>query len=337
MRPFVDSDREAEIEWYFVNDNTPFLVGGSAIGSLNWGGTDFPSDGVGEVLGAARPWRNGSRRWFAPLGEPAGPQEWIQAGAPFEARGTLPVDDLGVPVACGGNTVLADFHRYRNASQAPYGDVWYPGQHAPLAVTNGDPQAAFEGQLLVPLFVVQSVRLTGIGVWSPASEQVPATPGHVPSVRFALYSSRSVGELWPDALVVQSPEIFVDTEGPAQVIKHDMDITLAQGLYWLGFQQHKDPLFDGYVYVSGAVPTPGNLSFTNVLGFKPMPALPPDDAFTLFVPLCGIQRVHSFDPWPDPWPDYVTGLNRYVTLSGNYNVLFRDEALLPLMFVRVGT
>lgn len=55
-------DREGNeytVDWYFQDVN-PQLFGHTHFGSLNWSKPDYGAGLVGEVIGAPRPWRNGS-------------------------------------------------------------------------------------------------------------------------------------------------------------------------------------------------------------------------------------------------------------------------------------
>lgn len=55
----------SKIYWYFVPAGNP-VFGKHAFGSLNWSKPDYPVGGPGEIPGAARQWRDGSRPvWLA--------------------------------------------------------------------------------------------------------------------------------------------------------------------------------------------------------------------------------------------------------------------------------
>ena len=64
------------IQWYFVPDGTPFVSVPGAFQSRRWADQPWVPQ-VGEVGGAATPWKNGKRVRLAPLGTPIGtPDQW---------------------------------------------------------------------------------------------------------------------------------------------------------------------------------------------------------------------------------------------------------------------
>lgn len=91
-RLFQGDPTETDITWYFVPEDRPFLPFPTFLDSRNWDDerTDWPQgkdkppggDGteLGEVLGAARPWRNGSDPIHYPGTHPLGTAEQFANG-----------------------------------------------------------------------------------------------------------------------------------------------------------------------------------------------------------------------------------------------------------------
>jgi hypothetical protein len=91
-RLFRDDPTETDITWYFVPEDRPFLPFPTAISSRNWdatttiwpAGKENPPSGngteVGEVIGAPRPWRNGSDPVHYPGLHPVGTPEEFARG-----------------------------------------------------------------------------------------------------------------------------------------------------------------------------------------------------------------------------------------------------------------
>jgi hypothetical protein len=103
IRPFVDSDYEEEIRWYFVDEPPPGTVwidGGTRFGSGEYHNADHPWPGPGEVQGAPRPFTPDVRPYRPLVPGIAGPLRYFQEGAPWSARGTLPRADSGMPLQC---------------------------------------------------------------------------------------------------------------------------------------------------------------------------------------------------------------------------------------------
>jgi hypothetical protein len=101
-RFYAGDSTQDDIEWYFVEDDTPFIPNPFAVTSLNWAKGDWTDDGgVGEVVGAPRPWSSGARMINADASAYCGSAEdWQGLGT----RPTDPVqlDMFGQPSCCGG-------------------------------------------------------------------------------------------------------------------------------------------------------------------------------------------------------------------------------------------
>jgi hypothetical protein len=102
MQFFNDGSGPSDVEWYFVDDDTPFIQFPTAFRSLNWDGDRLgPSDTLGEVYGADRPYSNGVRVGDAdPAGGPCGTfDEWHngQAAPPVPP---VVLDLFGSPECC---------------------------------------------------------------------------------------------------------------------------------------------------------------------------------------------------------------------------------------------
>lgn len=89
-----------EVQWFFAAPGAKPFPGLHRFGSLNWLPEDIADDGPGEVLGAARPWANGSYPVVPEGQEPDGPLEDFRIGCDFERHPTLELNDVGIPVAC---------------------------------------------------------------------------------------------------------------------------------------------------------------------------------------------------------------------------------------------
>lgn len=72
--------------WYFVDPSTPLFPARTVFSSLNWTRPHWsPTPNLGEVIGAPRPWRSGSRPDLVPgpgVFPLTGLTEWFFTGAP---------------------------------------------------------------------------------------------------------------------------------------------------------------------------------------------------------------------------------------------------------------
>jgi hypothetical protein len=92
------------ISWYFVPDGTPALPVPTAFYSHNWDTDPKGWEGVGEVVGAPRPWRNGSYLGNAlASGHFCGTdQQWAE-GDPSPPVLPTPLNEAGTPLCCNAD------------------------------------------------------------------------------------------------------------------------------------------------------------------------------------------------------------------------------------------
>lgn len=89
----------AEGQWFFTAPGAAFFPGLNRFGSLNWLPGPIPDDGVGEVLGAPRPWANGSYPVVPNGTAPDGPLEDFTTGN-NPASPPLTLNPNGIPLTC---------------------------------------------------------------------------------------------------------------------------------------------------------------------------------------------------------------------------------------------
>lgn len=102
------SGRIRKIRWYFADENASTNPHINAFNSLNW----LPKEertpqGLGEVPGASRPWRNGAPPGALPpgTGKPCGKAEWWHTGVPLD-QPDLIFGTNRVARCCGGTAIM---------------------------------------------------------------------------------------------------------------------------------------------------------------------------------------------------------------------------------------
>jgi hypothetical protein len=99
-RFFNDSSETGSIRWYWSQPDAPIFQGRHTFAPLSFSaGTDGTSGTVGEVLGSARPWRNGSIPFPAPTGDLDGLPVTFFRGQSRSAPG-LARTPFGIPLNC---------------------------------------------------------------------------------------------------------------------------------------------------------------------------------------------------------------------------------------------
>ena len=91
-----------DVQWYFVPRGTPFIGMSTPFCSRNWElDVGWDANQLGEVFGAPRIWRNGSKVGNAPgTGPPCGhAAAWLN-GQVLPPAPPVPVNDLGTPLCC---------------------------------------------------------------------------------------------------------------------------------------------------------------------------------------------------------------------------------------------
>lgn len=102
-RFFHDSSRQDTIKWYWAETDAPRFLGRSSFAPLTFSQPSIPADNaVGEVPGASRPWRDGSRATSIPSGILDGEEAWFFSGQSAVDPG-LNRTAFGVPVDCAPN------------------------------------------------------------------------------------------------------------------------------------------------------------------------------------------------------------------------------------------
>ena len=116
-----DLTQTCKVHWYFVEEGTPFLDFYHTFGSGNWADQTQDWPGVGEVLGAARPWRDGSTVGDAPGLVECGTLDQWQNGQPEPPATPVPVDQFGTPICCGQTfTGFGTAGTFKGASAEPF-------------------------------------------------------------------------------------------------------------------------------------------------------------------------------------------------------------------------
>lgn len=103
MRFFRDRpDIETEVEWFFTEPGAKFLPFRTAFNSANWWADKTIAPLLGEISGAARPWRSGQPPAPYAGQSPCGSAEQFLHGDAVPP--SPPVERLanGMPVCCGG-------------------------------------------------------------------------------------------------------------------------------------------------------------------------------------------------------------------------------------------
>jgi len=90
------------VQWFFTEPGAKVFPGHHVFASGNWASSRDGWNGPGEVLGAARPWRNGSNLGNMNGKKHCGPIEWFQEGAPANAPNLALLAD-GFPECCTGS------------------------------------------------------------------------------------------------------------------------------------------------------------------------------------------------------------------------------------------
>lgn len=156
MRFFSDHPEiESSVDWYFVDQTTPFLPFPTVFNSANWRNDKSLEPLLGEVTGASRPWRNGLPPGLYTGNHFCGTAQQFRDGIPAP----VPIDRLtnGQPVCCGSPLPTA-FHLggllYEGAGEVvdfpdPQGGLQWQGS----AEVGGLPP----GVLLAVMIVVSSV------------------------------------------------------------------------------------------------------------------------------------------------------------------------------------
>jgi hypothetical protein len=101
MRFISNSDRRSPVRWFFAAPTAAALPFPHRFASLNWGDRRTESsDGLGEVPGASRPWRNGSTAGAWPAMWPCGEAfQWAEGTVLLSEEEAVAPD--GVPRCCG--------------------------------------------------------------------------------------------------------------------------------------------------------------------------------------------------------------------------------------------
>jgi len=188
------------VRWFFLPDDAPIFEGETYFRSRNWDGESDKKDRVlGEVLGAPRPWRDGSD--FAKqigLGMTGDP-DWAKTGVPF--------------VECGGDEV--DYRQinsewFRATTFVVYRSGNSPPSAPDVSLTNGLVFSAFyqrvesgEGDTAAGHFshILHCLQSTDV-----RDDYDEGTPG-------ANYDTVYIPDENGCAFVVRFTEIFKDIDG----------------------------------------------------------------------------------------------------------------------------
>jgi hypothetical protein len=106
---------ETDVNWYFCADDAVALPFPTRFGSGNWASERYTWPGIGEVLDAARPWRNGSRNPAYTGQAPCGSEWRFMHGSrvpprPFPRRGD------GVPFCCMPPNTCTDLYGFADVT-----------------------------------------------------------------------------------------------------------------------------------------------------------------------------------------------------------------------------
>lgn len=101
FRFYTDDPRTVTVDWYFVDDETPFIPYWTPFGSANWRMTDQQwDDELGEVCGAPRTWRDGSKVGDAAGTNTCGTADQWRNGQPSPPAEPVDLDEFGTPECC---------------------------------------------------------------------------------------------------------------------------------------------------------------------------------------------------------------------------------------------
>jgi len=252
---------------------TPFLAGHNLIGSANWADHKYRYQHLGEVEGAARPWRDGARPWEADLGQPAGNPVYFKEGAPISAAGEMPVDSIGAPVSCNAFLPMADLHTYRQVSIGGVGPLYPSG----IITGNAEDTPALANTLFLTAYInVLRQKVSEIGVWLNSADALG-------KIRMCIYKATSRTDLTPHNLVWQSAEIATPLS-PESWRMAPVDVELeANTLYWFGYVCNSNLIF---------------ARGTNDVFMFPILGITDYD----FAQLFGYREPFTFGPLPDPAP-----------------------------------
>lgn len=284
-RFFSDSAIEVRILWYKCAAGAPVIAGHNLIGSGNWSDHSHRWQVIGEVEGASRAWRDGSRPWNAAIGQPAGNPAYFKAAPPFSAAGEMPVTSFGAPVSCNPwLAIMGDINTYTHVGDANWSS-YYP---AGLPTPEIGPAAIGDSNQLVALPLVRPVTrfVDRVAVFQTGPQALPQ------KVRIGIYASTSGDDLYPSELIAESDEIVLPQSNANEWRYHDFDppIELEEGrLYWVATVRNGGT---AYLYSSDFL-----TSFFAVLGWIQVGATSAAAAVALKVP-------YTFGSLPDPFPAY---------------------------------
>lgn len=142
-RFFYDSSRQDTIKWYWAEEGATRFTGRSSFAPLSFSQPSIPSDNdVGEVPGASRPWRDGSRATTIPSGVLDGEKTWFFFGQSAVDPG-LSRTAFGIPSTCA-----EDLSPYNGCSFKRFDwMIWFgklSGPFGPSTEVDGRPFWSFD-------------------------------------------------------------------------------------------------------------------------------------------------------------------------------------------------